>query len=41
MEELWRYRRGSVTRRHFMGVTGLGMATAVLAQAPLRWVRSD
>ncbi|MFO1068988.1 MAG: spermidine/putrescine ABC transporter substrate-binding protein [Geminicoccaceae bacterium] len=33
MAELWRYRRGSVSRRHFMGVTGLGMATAVLAQA--------
>lgn len=30
MEELWRYRRGSVTRRHFLGVTGLGMATAAL-----------
>src|SRR3712207_1703052 len=33
MDELWRYRRGSVTRRHFLGVTGLGMATAVLASA--------
>ena len=31
-DELWRYRRGSVTRRHFLGVTGLGLATAVLAQ---------
>lgn len=33
MRELWRYRRGSVSRRHFMGVTGLGLATAVLGQA--------
>lgn len=30
MAELWRYKRGSVTRRHFLGVTGLGMATTVL-----------
>ena len=30
LDELQRYRRGSVTRRHFMGVTGLGTATAVL-----------
>ncbi|MCU9850535.1 spermidine/putrescine ABC transporter substrate-binding protein [Defluviimonas sp. WL0024] len=33
MEELYRYKRGSVTRRHFLGVTGLGTATAVLAGA--------
>lgn len=33
MAELMRYRRGSVTRRHFLGVTGLGAATAVLAAA--------
>ena len=33
MEELLRYRRGSVSRRHFLGVTGLGLATAVLGQA--------
>ena len=33
MDELWRYRRGSVTRRHFLGVTGLGLATSVLAGA--------
>ncbi|WP_444460195.1 ABC transporter substrate-binding protein [Rhodobacter capsulatus] len=30
MEELHRYRKGSVTRRHFLGVTGLGTAMAVL-----------
>ena len=30
MEELRRYQKGSVTRRHFMRVTGLGAATAVL-----------
>ncbi len=33
MDELWRYKRGSVTRRHFLGVTGLGMAAAVMAGA--------
>lgn len=33
MEELRRYQRGSVSRRHFLGVTGLGAATAVLGAA--------
>ncbi|AWI57854.1 polyamine ABC transporter substrate-binding protein [Sinorhizobium fredii] len=33
-EELMRLKRGSVTRRHFLGVTGLGLATAVLARQP-------
>ncbi|MGF7161474.1 spermidine/putrescine transport system substrate-binding protein [Rhodoligotrophos appendicifer] len=33
MEELRRYQRGSVTRRHFLGVTGLGAAMAVLGSA--------
>jgi spermidine/putrescine transport system substrate-binding protein len=33
MAELMRYRKGSVTRRHFLGVTGLGMATTVLGTA--------
>lgn len=33
LEELMRYRRGSVSRRHFLGVTGLGLATAVLGSA--------
>jgi spermidine/putrescine transport system substrate-binding protein len=33
MEELRRYQKGSVTRRHFLGVTGLGAATAVLGAA--------
>lgn len=33
MEELRRYQKGSVTRRHFMRVTGLGAATAVLGAA--------
>ncbi len=33
MQELWRYKRGSITRRHFLGVTGLGFATAVLGAA--------
>lgn len=33
MDELRRYQKGSVTRRHFLGVTGLGMAAAVLGTA--------
>ena len=33
LEELRRYQKGSVTRRHFLGVTGLGAATAVLGTA--------
>jgi len=31
-DELMRLKRGSVTRRHFLQVTGLGLATAVLAR---------
>ena len=33
IHELLRYRRGSVSRRHFLGVTGLRLATAVLGNA--------
>ncbi len=33
MEELYRYKKGSVSRRHFLGVTGLGMASAVMGAA--------
>jgi spermidine/putrescine transport system substrate-binding protein len=33
IDELRRYQKGSVTRRHFLGVTGLGLATAVLGSA--------
>ena len=33
MEELRRYQKGSITRRHFLGVTGLGAATAVMGTA--------
>jgi len=33
IEELERYRKGSVSRRHFLGVTGLGLATSVLGAA--------
>lgn len=33
-DELMRLKRGSVTRRHFLGVTGLGLATAVFARQP-------
>ncbi|MCX7888941.1 MAG: spermidine/putrescine ABC transporter substrate-binding protein [Rhodobacteraceae bacterium] len=33
MDELQRYRKGSVTRRHFLGVTGLGAAAAALGAA--------
>lgn len=33
MEELERYRKGSVSRRHFLGVTGLGLAMATFGSA--------
>ena len=33
IHQLWRYKNGSITRRHFLGVTGLGVATAALAGA--------
>lgn len=33
MEELRRFQKGSVTRRHFLGVTGLGTAAAVMGGA--------
>ena len=33
VDELRRYQKGSVTRRHFLGVTGLGVATAVVGGA--------
>jgi spermidine/putrescine transport system substrate-binding protein len=38
MDELWRYKRGSISRRHFLGVTGLGAATAVMAGA-MPWLK--
>ena len=33
IHQLWRYKNGSITRRQFMGVTGLGLAAAALASA--------
>jgi spermidine/putrescine transport system substrate-binding protein len=33
MKELWRYKKGSISRRQFLGVTGLGVATSVMAGA--------
>ncbi|MFD1326694.1 ABC transporter substrate-binding protein [Mycoplana ramosa] len=33
LERLESYRKGSISRRHFLGVTGLGLATSVLAGA--------
>jgi spermidine/putrescine transport system substrate-binding protein len=33
MQELRRYHKGSVSRRHFLGVTGLGLASLVLGAA--------
>jgi len=33
VQELRRYEKGSVSRRHFLGVTGLGAATAVMTAA--------
>ncbi|UCI07140.1 spermidine/putrescine ABC transporter substrate-binding protein [Mesorhizobium sp. B1-1-8] len=34
MQEFMRLKRGSVTRRHFLGITGLGLATAVMSRFP-------
>jgi spermidine/putrescine transport system substrate-binding protein len=33
MRALWSYKRGSISRRQFLGTTGLGVATAVLGAA--------
>ena len=33
LKELWRYKNGSISRRQFFGVTGLGVAVSVLATA--------
>ncbi len=33
MHQLWRWRRGSISRRQFLGSTGLGAATVALAAA--------
>ena len=33
LDRLESYRKGSISRRHFLGVTGLGVATSVLAGA--------
>ena len=41
LHELRRWQQGSVSRRHFLGVTGLGTAAAVLATAmPALWPRA-
>ncbi|MCP4878525.1 MAG: spermidine/putrescine ABC transporter substrate-binding protein [Gammaproteobacteria bacterium] len=38
MKEFHRYQKGSITRRHFLGVTGLGTAMAVMGTAaPSLW----
>jgi spermidine/putrescine transport system substrate-binding protein len=34
MDQFMRLKRGSISRRHFLGVTGLGLATAVMARFP-------
>ncbi len=34
MDEFMRLKRGSVSRRHFLGITGLGLATAVMSRFP-------
>ena len=42
MDELMRYKRGSISRRQFLGVTGLGTAMAVLgASSPALWPRKS
>ena len=41
MNEAMRYKRGSVSRRHFLGVTGLGFAATVLASSMGRPARAD
>ena len=42
MNELRRYKRGSISRRQFLGVTGLGTAMAVLGTAlPSLWPRKS
>jgi len=33
MNQLWRWKRGSISRRQFLGTTGLGIATLALASA--------
>lgn len=33
MNQLWRWKRGSISRRQFLGTTGLGVATLALANA--------
>ena len=33
MKQLWRYKKGSISRRDFLGITGLGFATTVMAAA--------
>jgi spermidine/putrescine transport system substrate-binding protein len=33
MHLLWRWQRGSISRRQFLGTTGLGLAAATLATA--------
>jgi spermidine/putrescine transport system substrate-binding protein len=38
VDELRRYQKGSVSRRHFLGVTGLGLATAVMSTA-MPWLK--
>ena len=38
MQYFHRYQKGSITRRHFLGVTGLGTAMAVMGTAvPSLW----
>jgi spermidine/putrescine transport system substrate-binding protein len=37
MREFMRLKRGSVTRRHFLAATGLGLATTVMSRFPGAW----
>ncbi|NBO21012.1 MAG: spermidine/putrescine ABC transporter substrate-binding protein, partial [Rhodobacteraceae bacterium] len=41
MQEFMRWKRGSISRRQFMGVTGLGLAATVLSRFPGAAIAGD
>ena len=38
IHQLWRYKSGSISRRHFMGATGLGVATVAFDLLPVSYL---